>query len=72
MSKRYITLGDGKHVSLAAYVAAVKHAIQHPEQRYARSLNERWPATGAEIRREYRRSMHDRISQAIPYSQRGM
>lgn len=60
-----------KTVSLKAYVAAIKTAKANPDIEFKHGLTTWWPTTGAEIVRQFRRGMHDRISQGIPYSQRG-
>ena len=53
-------------VPLNAYVAAVKLAKANPETEFKTGLDTWWPTTGAEIRRQYRRAVHDRINRAIP------
>lgn len=68
---RYVTLGDGRRVTLASYVAVVRAAKARPEATFPRTLCDWWPDTGAVIVRQFREGMHDRINQAIPYSTRG-
>ena len=71
MSQRYITLpAVGKRVPLAVYVQGVKEAIQNPDTMFHHGLTTWWPVTGAEIRRQFRDSVHDRMNQGIPYIQR--
>ena len=60
-----------KTVSLRAYVAAVKIAKENPKQTFTHGFTTWWPTTGADIMRQFREGMMDRINQAIPYSQRG-
>lgn len=60
-----------KSVTLANYVAVIKCAIAHPDHEFKHGLTTWWPTTGAEIRRQFRRGMQDRISQSISYSLRG-
>lgn len=57
-------------VTLRAYVEAVKLAKANPETTFKHGLDTWCPTTGAEIRRQYRRAVHDRINQAIPWSVR--
>ena len=64
--------GVGKWVSLGAYVRQVKVAKAHPNAEFKHGLTCWWPCSGAEIMRQFRRGMHDRINQRIPYSQRGI
>lgn len=67
---RVITLGDGRQTSLGNYVRGVRYAIDHPDTFFPRGLCG-WGATGAEIRRQFRSGVHDRINQAVPYVNRG-
>ena len=60
-----------KHVPLGAYVRAVKKAKENPDAQFKHSLESNWPATGAQIHREFLKGMHDRINQRIPYMARG-
>ena len=64
--------GVDKWVSLGAYVRQIKIAKAHPNAEFKHGLTCWWPCTGAEIMRQFRRGMHDRINQRIPYSQRGI
>lgn len=57
-------------VTLRAYVEAVKLAKANPETTFKHGLDTWCPTTGAEIRRQYRRAVHDRINQSIPWSVR--
>ena len=57
-------------VPLAAYLRAVKLAKANPDVQFREGLTCWWPCTGADIVRQFRQGMHDRINQAIPYSQR--
>lgn len=59
-------------VSLGAYVRAIKTAKANPAAMFKTGLTTWWPTTGAEIVQQFRCGMHDRISQAVPYSRRGM
>ncbi len=58
---RVVTLADGRRVRLGEYVRSIKVAIGHPDHLFPAGLNG-WPQTGAEIRREFRRGMHERIN----------
>lgn len=70
MSRRYVTLGDGRQLTLGSYVAVVKAAKSSPASTFPRSLCDWWPANGAEIVRQFREGMHERVSRAIPYQNR--
>jgi hypothetical protein len=61
-----------RHVSLAAYVGAVKLAKGSPAATFKTGFTTWWPTTGAEIMCQFRRGMTERINQAIPYTQRGI
>ena len=72
-SKRVIYLpAVEKRILLGAYVKGVKEAIANPDVEFTHGLTCWWSCTGAEIRQQFRRGMHNRINQAIPYHQRGM
>ena len=60
-----------RHVTIGAYVAAVRRAKAEPETEFKTGLNTWWPTTGAEIVRQFRGAVHDRINQAVPYRARG-
>jgi hypothetical protein len=64
--------GIGRWVPIGSYVRAIKKAKAHPDAEFKHGLTCWWPCTGAEIRRQFRRGMHDRIGAGIPCSQRGM
>ena len=71
-SKRAIYLpAIGKRIPLAAYVQGAKLAKANPEAEFKHGLTCWWPCTGAEIMEQFRAGMHDRITQGIPYSERG-
>ena len=71
-SKRYIYLpAVEKRVPLGAYVKGIKTAIANPEAEFKHGLTCWRSCTGAEIRKQFRCGMHDRINQAIPYYKRG-
>ena len=61
-----------RHVTLAAYVAAVQIAKARPEAIFSTGLTSWWPTSGADIMRQFRDGMNDRINQAVPYIQRGI
>lgn len=58
-------------VPLGVYVAAIRRAKAAPDQEFKHGLSTWWPTSGAEILRQFRRGMHERINAAIPYSARG-
>lgn len=66
-----ITLGDGVRVSPAAYLSALHIALANPSQSFDRSLNDRWPATGAEIIDQWRRMIRGRWSDWTPSPGKG-
>jgi hypothetical protein len=61
----------GISVSLAAYVAAIRMAQANPTAEFKHGLTCWWPVTGAEIMRQFRQGVHQRINAEVPYSQRG-
>ena len=64
--------GVDKWVSLGAYVKQIKIVKANPDATFKNGLTTWGPTKGREIMRQFRRGMHDRISQGIPYSQRGI
>ena len=60
-----------KHVTLKAYIAAVKHAKAHPEAEFRTGLTTWWPTTGAEVVGQFRAGIHDRINDGTRYINRG-
>jgi len=66
--KYCIVLGDGLRVPTPVYVAEVKRAIAHPTDTFSRSLRDRWPATGAEIRREFFKMVEDHCNRGLAIS----
>lgn len=60
-----------KTVTLAAYLHAVRTAKANPHATFRHGLTTWWPTTGAEIVRQFRESMTERINQGISYSRRG-
>jgi hypothetical protein len=73
--KRFILLPAIRsdfRVSLGAYARAVRAAISSPTVEFKHGLETWWPTTGAEIRSQFRRAMHERISAGRSYSERGL
>lgn len=68
---RIITLGDGKRVTLAQYLRAVKLAKANPDATFDRDLNCWYSCTGRQIMQQFLMGVHDRINQGISYSERG-
>lgn len=68
---RVVTLGSGRRVSLRAYVRAIKIAKAHPDHWFPDGLDG-WGATGAEVVRQFRAGMHDRINAGVPAASRGL
>lgn len=72
MIKRKVYIpGVERWVTLGQYVQAVKLAMSNPDREFKTTLCQWTPGTGRQIWNEFRRSIHDRINQAIPYIQRG-
>ncbi len=70
---RTITLpAVGKTVSLRTYLDAIRTAKANPDKEYRHGLTTWWPVTGREIVNQFRRGVHDRINEAIPYRLRRM
>jgi hypothetical protein len=59
-------------VSLGAYIKAVKTAIRHPDAEFKHGLTCWWPCTGRDIRKQFLKGVHDRITQGVPYLSRGI
>jgi hypothetical protein len=59
-------------VSLREYVSAVRLAKANPTVEFKHGFTTWWPTTGADIMRQFRQGMHDRINQSVPYSKRGI
>ena len=61
--KHYITLANSKHVQIAEYTRSIRAIIAaDPDIVYPHGLTTWWPTTGAEIRAQFRHSIHDRIN----------
>ena len=70
---RFVTLpAINKRVTLAEYICAVKIAKAHPDEEFKTGLTTWWPTTGAEIVRQFRRGMAERINDAVSYQYRGV
>jgi hypothetical protein len=61
----------GLHVTLAAYLQAVRMAKANPEMTFKTGFTTWWPTTGAEVMEQFHEGLMERINQAIPYIQRG-
>lgn len=61
----------GRRVSLRAYAAAVRLAKANPDVEFKHGLTTWWPTTGREIVRQFRRGLHERISDGVSYAERG-
>lgn len=73
MSKRFVTLpAINKRVTLGQYVQAIKLAKAHPDHEFKEGLTTWWPTTGAEIVRQFRRGMVDRINDNETHQYRGV
>jgi hypothetical protein len=67
--RRYITLGGGRQVSLGVYVRAWRTVLAaSPSASFAGSpCDARCPADRAQILREFRKGLHDRINRHLPW-----
>lgn len=64
--------GCSRWVTLGEYVRAIKTAKAHPQATFPQGLTCWYPCTGADIMRQFRQGVTDRINEAIPYSKRGL
>jgi len=64
-TRHSICLGDGKRVPVGEYLRGVRHAIANPGATFRRSLMGTWPATGAEIRREFFEMVADHCNRGL-------
>jgi len=64
--------GYERWVTLGQYLGAIRLAKANPLATFKAGLTCWYPCTGADIMQQFRQGMHDRISQAIPYNQRGI
>ena len=60
-----------RNVTLGQYVSAIKTAKENPEATFKHGLTTWWSTPGKEIVKQFREGMHQRISEAIPYTERG-
>ena len=60
-----------RQVTVGAYVRAVKLAKANPDAKFKHGLTCWWSCLGREIVSQFRKGMHERISQGIPYNLRG-
>lgn len=61
-----------RRISLAQYVKAIKFAKVNQDKQFKQGLTCWWPCSGADIMKQFREGVQDRINQAIPYSSRGI
>ena len=60
-----------RRVSLGAYLSAIRLAKANPNREFKHGLTTWWPTTGAEIMRQFRQGMHERINDCVSYVVRG-
>ena len=73
MAVRYVSLpAVNKRVPLGQYVGAILLAKANPDVEFRHGLTTWWPQTGAQIMRQFREGLHDRINQAVPAERRGV
>jgi hypothetical protein len=61
-----------RSVTLKQYIQAIKLAKANPDATFKHGLTCWWPCTGADIMKQFRESIHDRINQNISYILRGV
>jgi hypothetical protein len=61
-----------KRVSLKTYVAGIKLVKANPDKVFKHGLTCWWSCTGAEILKQFRDGVIERINDCIPYVDRGM
>ena len=61
-----------RHVTLGAYLNAVRVAKANPTVEFKTGLTTWWPTTGKEVMAQFREGMHDRINQSVGYIERGL
>lgn len=73
MSLRWIICPalHSKPIPLGRYVAFIKAAKARPGSEFKHGLTCWWPVTGAEIVKQFREGLTERINQAKPYHLRG-
>lgn len=70
--QRYIYLAAiERRVTLGAYCRAVRLAKAHPDAEFKHGLATWYPTKGADIVRQFRSGIHDRINAGIPAIDRG-
>ena len=70
---RTITLpAIDRTISLGSYLQGIRKAKANPDARFPHGLTCWWSCSGAEIMRQFRQGVHERINAGIPYSKRGM
>jgi hypothetical protein len=71
MAQRFIYLpAIERRVRLGAYLEGIRLAKANPEATFKHGLTCWWPCTGAEILEQFRRGLHQRINEGVPYSER--
>lgn len=66
MSKRYITLANGRKIGLGRYVAAWKQCLELPTNTPIGPGISGWGQTAGEALRDLRQGLEDRINKHIP------
>jgi hypothetical protein len=61
-----------RHVTLGAYLNAVRIAKANPTMEFKTGLTTWWPTSGKEVMVQFREGMHDRINQGVSYAKRGL
>ena len=63
--KSYITLANGRRVSLSHYVAAIRHAKAHPEAEFSTGLTGWWPVLGREVVAQFYGMVQDHCNRGL-------
>ena len=71
MTRAIYIPGKEMWVSIPTYIKGIKLAKANPDATFSYGLTTWASCTGSDIMRQFMAGLHDRINQAIPYSQRG-
>ena len=71
MSGRYVTLGNGRKVTLGKYVAAWRTCLTLDPNAYVGTCPDGWDGRARDALAQFRAGMHDRINRRLPWYRRG-
>lgn len=66
MTKRYVTLGDGRKIGLGKYVSAWRQCLKLPPGTHIGRGIDGWGQTAGEALYDLRKGLDDRINRNIP------